>query len=85
MSHGAGFRLIAFACMIALAFTAVPAPLWPICQKRDGSSTFMITVVFAACAVGVIIGLFLVGHMSDRRGRRRVLMTGVLTEAGVSS
>ncbi|WP_406259604.1 hypothetical protein OH779_00720 [Actinacidiphila glaucinigra] len=31
--------------------------------------------------MGVIISLFLAGHMSDGRGRRRVLLVGVLTEA----
>ncbi|MEU8734974.1 MFS transporter [Streptomyces tendae] len=81
VGHGTAFWLIALAYMINLAFTAVPAPLWTIYQQEDGFSTFMITVVFAAYSVGVIISLFLVGHISDWHGRRRVLLIGVLTEA----
>ncbi|MFD7697263.1 MFS transporter [Streptomyces sp. NPDC059374] len=81
VGHEKAFWLIAFAYMINLAFTAVPAPLWTIYQQQDGFSTFMITVVFTAYSVGVIISLFLVGHISDWHGRRRVLLIGVLTEA----
>ncbi|MFI1438684.1 MFS transporter [Streptomyces fructofermentans] len=81
LGHGKAFWLIAFVYMINLAFTAVPAPLWTVYQQQDGFSTFMITVVFAAYSVGVIISLFLVGHISDWHGRRRILLIGVLTEA----
>jgi hypothetical protein len=68
--HGIGFWAIAYAFLVVLAYNAVPAPLYGICQQRDGFSSFAITVIFAAYAVGVVISLFTVGHLSDWHGRR---------------
>jgi len=70
--HGIGFWAIAYAFLIVLAYNAVPAPLYGIYQQRDGFSSFAITVIFAAYAVGVVISLFTVGHLSDWHGRRRL-------------
>ncbi|MEZ0094395.1 MFS transporter [Streptacidiphilus sp. EB129] len=81
LGHGAGFWVIAFAFLTAMAFSAVPTPLYVLYQHRDGFSSFMTTVVFAAYAVGVIISLFLAGHASDWLGRRRVLVPALLVEA----
>lgn len=78
--HGRGFWYVAFAFLVAMAFSTVPAPLFPVYQARDGFSTFMITVVFAAYAVGVATALVLAGHVSDWLGRRRVLVPALLLE-----
>ncbi len=64
-----------------MAFSTVPTPLWAFYQRQDGFSTFMVTVVFAAYALGVVVSLFLAGHVSDWLGRRRVLLPAVLLEA----
>jgi MFS family permease len=72
-AHGIGFWAIAYAFLIVMAYNAVPAPLYGIYQQRDGFSSFTITVIFAAYAVGVVISLFTVGHLSDWHGRRRLL------------
>ena len=77
--HRAGLWAVAFAFTTVLAFSTVPTPLYAIYQARDGFSTFMITVIFAAYAVGVILALFLAGHVSDWLGRRRALVPAVLT------
>ena len=71
-AHGIGFWAIAYAFLIVMAYNAVPAPLYGIYQQRDGFSSFTITVIFAAYAVGVVISLFTVGHLSDWHGRRRL-------------
>lgn len=76
--HGAGHWAVAFALLTVLAFCTVPTPLYAIYQARDGFSTFMVTVVFAAYAVGVLVALFFAGHLSDRVGRRRALVPAVL-------
>ncbi|MDT0317066.1 MFS transporter [Streptomyces millisiae] len=81
MSHGAGFWLIAAAFLTAMAFSTVPTPLWALYQRQDGLSTFTVTVVFAMYALGVVVSLFLAGHVSDWLGRRRVLLPAVLLEA----
>jgi hypothetical protein len=77
--HGAGLWAVAFAFLTVLAFSTVPTPLYAIYQARDGFSIFLITVIFAAYAVGVILALFFAGHVSDWLGRRRALVPAVLT------
>jgi MFS family permease len=72
--HGVGLWSVAFAFLTVLAFSTVPTPLYAIYQERDGFSTFMITVVYAAYAVGVVLALFFAGHVSDWLGRRRTLV-----------
>ncbi|CAM3631926.1 MFS transporter [Kibdelosporangium persicum] len=81
VSHGGGFWVIAAAFTIALAYSTVPTPLYGIYQQRDGFPTWVITVVFAAYAVGVVASLYLVGHVSDWFGRRRVILAATLVEA----
>jgi MFS family permease len=62
-----------------MAFSALPTPLYVVYQARDHFSTFLITVIFAAYAVGVVASLFLAGHLSDWAGRRRMILLAVLT------
>ena len=75
--HAAGFWLIAYAFLAAMAFSTVPAPLYSLYMARDGFSTLMVTVVFAVYAVGVVISLLLAGHVSDWVGRKKVLVPGL--------
>src|ERR1700722_13978907 len=63
-----------------MAFSAVPTPLYVLYQQRDGISNFMVTVVYAVYAVGVIASLFLGGHLSDWIGRRRVFVPALLVD-----
>lgn len=75
--HGVGFSLIAFAFVTAMAFSTVPTPLYPLYMAKDGFSTFMVTVVFAAYAVGVVVSLVLAGHISDWVGRKKILIPAI--------
>jgi MFS family permease len=68
-----GFWAVAFAFTTAMAFATLPTPLWSLYAHRDHLSSLTVTLVFAAYAVAVALGLFLVGHLSDSYGRRRVL------------
>ncbi len=70
---GPGFWLVAGAFLTAMAFSTVPTPLYALYERRDGFSSFVVTVVFAVYAVGVVLSLVLAGHLSDWAGRRRVL------------
>jgi MFS family permease len=74
LRHRTAFWVAAFALLVMLAFSAVPTPLYPLYQARDGFSSFMVTVIFATYAVGVVISLFTVGHLSDWHGRRRLVL-----------
>src|SRR5258708_40292461 len=60
-----------------MAFPGVPAPLYVLYAARDHFGPLMITVIFAAYAVGVIASLFLAGHLSDWLGRRRMAVVAV--------
>lgn len=62
-----------------MAFSAAPTPLYGLYQEQDRLPTWVVTIVFAAYAAGVVISLFLAGHVSDWIGRRRVLIPAVLT------
>lgn len=77
-SRALGFWAVAVAFTATLAFTTVPTPLWSLFAQRDGFSSLVVTVVFAAYAVGVAVSLFLAGHVSDWYGRRRVLVPALL-------
>ncbi|MEU4241006.1 MFS transporter [Actinoplanes sp. NPDC026619] len=72
--HGVAFWLIAAVFAVSLAFSTVPAPLYPLYQRQDGFSSFTVTIVFAVYAVGVVVSLLLAGHVSDWAGRRRLLL-----------
>ncbi|GIG35950.1 MFS transporter [Cellulomonas pakistanensis] len=78
--HRAGFWLVAAAFLATMAFSTAPAPLYPLYQAADGFSTFTVTIVFAAYAVGVALALVLAGHVSDWLGRRRVLLPAIALE-----
>jgi MFS family permease len=79
-THRTGFWVVAGAFLIAMAFSVVPTPLWTLYEARDVFSTFAITVAFAAYAVGVLVSLFLAGHLSDRVGRRTILLPAIVLE-----
>lgn len=78
--HGAGFWVIAVAFLSVMAFSTLPTPLYALYQQRDGFPTAVITIVFAAYAVGVVASLFLAGHISDWLGRRRIILAAILVE-----
>ncbi|HST39780.1 MAG TPA: MFS transporter [Conexibacter sp.] len=76
-----GFAIVAFAFAVTMAYAAVPTPLYVLYEQRDGFGPFVVTVVFAVYALGVIASLLLLGHLSDHRGRRPLLVAGLLLDA----
>jgi MFS family permease len=74
----AGFWIVAYGFCVTMAFAAVPAPLYVLYQARDGFGAILVTVIFAAYAVGVVASLLLIGHTSDWLGRRRLMLTALL-------
>lgn len=81
MSARAGFPMMAIAFAISMAFTTLPTPLWPLYEQSDGLSTTSVTFAFSAYAIGVLISLFLGGHLSDWLGRRTILVPAIIAEA----
>lgn len=43
-------------------------------QQRDRFSSFIVTIVFGVYAVGVVASLLLAGEVSDRIGRKRIMV-----------
>jgi MFS family permease len=74
VSRTRGFWAIGYTFAVVMAFSAAPTPLYVIYQQRDGFGLFTVTVVFAAYAVGVVLSVFTVGHVSDWLGRRRMVV-----------
>jgi MFS family permease len=77
--HRLGFWAVAFAFLVVMAFSTLPSPLYGLYQQRDGFSSFTITVIYGAYAIGVVAALLLAGHVSDWHGRRRVLLPAIAT------
>jgi hypothetical protein len=69
--------MVAFAFLAVMAFSTVPSPLYGLYRARDHFSLFMVTVIYAVYAVGVVGALLLAGHLSDWYGRRRLLLASV--------
>ncbi|MBB5466803.1 MFS family permease [Paraburkholderia sp. CI2] len=54
-------------------------PLYVHWQQRLGFSSGTLTLVFAAYIVGLLVALLVAGQLSDRVGRKPVLIPGLLT------
>ncbi|WP_130798201.1 MFS transporter, partial [Streptomyces otsuchiensis] len=67
----------AYTFAVGMAGTTLPTPLYELYQEEIGFSSFIVTVVFATYATGVIAVLALLGSVSDKRGRRPVLLASL--------
>jgi MFS family permease len=77
--------LVAVAFAVVMLGATLPTPLYPIYEQRLGFGGLMVTVVFAAYAVGVLGSLLLFGGLSDQLGRRPVLLAGLALSAASSA
>src|SRR3954467_15737838 len=73
-----GPLLAAYAFIVTMLGTTLPTPLYPIYRDEFGFSQFLVTVIFATYAAGVIAALLLFGNASDSIGRRRALLPGLV-------
>ena len=71
----------AFAFLVVMLGTTLPTPLYPLYQAAYGFSQLLITVIFAAYALGVIGALIVTARWSDQLGRRPLLLAGLLVAA----
>ncbi|GAA0575549.1 MFS transporter [Kribbella sandramycini] len=83
--HLTGFWFVAAAFVALMAFGTAPTPLWPLYQARDHFGPTTVTIAFAVMVLGAGISLRIFGHLSDRLGRRRIivpaLLIGILADA----
>ena len=71
------FALVAGIVGLSLFASATPSPLYADYAARWHFSSPMLTVVFAAYALGALTALLLAGRLSDDLGRRPLLAAGL--------
>lgn len=76
--RGWPFLAAAYAFVVTMCGTTLPTPLYSLYQREFGFSSFMVTVIFAVYAAGVIVALLLLGSVSDFIGRRPVMLAALL-------
>jgi predicted MFS family arabinose efflux permease len=82
LSPAAAFLLLASITVSFLAGSSAPTPLYPLYMARWGLTPLMITVIFGIYALAVLLALLVAGRLSDHLGRRPVLLTATLAQAG---
>lgn len=77
MSRPLAFVAITYAFVVVMLGTTMPTPVYSLYQAEFGFSVFVITVIFAAYAAGVLVALLAFGRWSDSLGRRPMLLAGI--------
>ena len=65
------------AWVVLMAGVNLPTPLYAVYSQRFGFSSAVLTAVFALYAFVLVPSLMLFGQLSDRLGRRIVLLMGL--------
>ncbi|AGP59761.1 MFS transporter [Streptomyces rapamycinicus] len=81
LGRGGAFALHASVLIGLLAASSAPTPLYAEYQARWHFSALMVTVVFSAYALALLVALLVAGTLSDHLGRRPVLAGALLAEA----
>jgi sugar phosphate permease len=70
--------LVWSAWLVLMAATNLATPLYAVYASRFGFSNLVLTAIFAAYAFVLVPALLLFGRLSDRVGRRPVMVAGLL-------
>jgi MFS family permease len=68
-----------FAWLVLMAGANLATPLYAVYSKRFGFSPLVLTAIFATYAIVLVPALVLFGRLSDRFGRRPVVVGGLAT------
>ncbi|GAA1931560.1 MFS transporter [Streptantibioticus ferralitis] len=80
-NRAAPFVLNASILAALLAASSAPTPLYPLYQEQWGLSALVVTVVFSAYSLALLLALLTAGALSDHLGRRPVLVGALIVEA----
>lgn len=78
VSSAVTFVGVAFAFVVVMMGTTMPTPLYALYEVEFGFSVFVVTLVFAAYALGVLGALVVLGRWSDSLGRRPMLLSAIV-------
>src|SRR5438874_6044459 len=70
------------AWLVLMAGANLATPLYPVYAQRFGFSSLVLTSIFATYAVVLVPALILFGRLSDRFGRRPVILAGLGVACG---
>ena len=84
LSPSASLWVVTAAFSTLMAFGTVPTPLWPLYQVRDHFGPTSVTIAFAAMVAGAAVTFPTLGHLSDRIGRRKVVVPALLLGVGAA-
>ncbi|RAI42869.1 MFS transporter [Rhodoplanes roseus] len=73
--------LVAATLLTFVAGASAPTPLYRVYQEAWGFSPAVLTLVYAVYAFALLLALLTVGTMSDRIGRRPVILAALLIQA----
>ncbi len=79
LSPRLAYGLVAVVIGLALFASGTPSPLYSTYRELWGFSSFVLTLVYATYAFGVLASLVLAGRISDQWGRRPVLLVSLGT------
>lgn len=74
------FRVVLAAGLVTAVFilSNSPTPLYVQWQARLGFASGMLTVIFTAYIVGLLVALLVAGQLSDQIGRKKVILPGLI-------
>lgn len=76
-----GFWLVTAVYVLAMLGGTLPVPLYGFWAPRMGFGPFTTTLIFAIYALGVVASLLLFASLSDRLGRRPLLLASLIVLA----
>jgi MFS family permease len=75
------FWLVGYVIFVLFLGTTIPTPLYRVYQEQLGFSSGTLTLIFAIYVASLIPSLLLFGQLSDRIGRRPVILLGLVIAA----
>src|SRR6476620_498670 len=79
---GVPFAIVTSALFILLLGVNLGTPLYAVYEQRFGFGAGTVTLIFGTYAAVLVPSLLLFGQVSDRVGRRRTIVAGLIASVG---